>query len=248
MSEKQSFFETMPPKFAFWAGVVASAAVISIIGFIIMLVLVLDEPEDSDNAADSEDAADVAAAVQANNAGTGDSVSTDSLRETKGSGSITLIEYSDVDCPYCQRFHTTTKQLVDSYGDRVSFSFKHFPLQSLHPSSPEKAEAAECGREQGKFWEMLDALFTEDTSSPVEDGELTKVATVAGLDTAQFEDCLASGKYTDLVSADASEAQRLGGNGTPFSVIIDSEGNVLDTISGALQYDVMTERLDQYLN
>ncbi|MDO8488241.1 MAG: thioredoxin domain-containing protein [bacterium] len=72
---------------------------------------------------------------------------------------VTLIEYSDFQCPYCAQAFPTIKQILDEYGDKVVFAYKHFPLSQIHPHAQKTAEAAECARDQGKFWEFHDALF-----------------------------------------------------------------------------------------
>ncbi len=72
---------------------------------------------------------------------------------------VTLIEYSDFECPFCQRFHPTVKQLLEKYPDDVAVVFRHFPLESIHPNARGYAVASECAAEQGKFWEFTDSIF-----------------------------------------------------------------------------------------
>ncbi|MBI2029823.1 thioredoxin domain-containing protein [Candidatus Gottesmanbacteria bacterium] len=77
---------------------------------------------------------------------------------------ITLIEYSDFECPYCIRAYPTVKEVLKQYGDKIKFSYKNFPLSSIHPNAQKAAEAAACASEQGKFWEYHDKLFESATS------------------------------------------------------------------------------------
>lgn len=72
---------------------------------------------------------------------------------------VTIVEYSDFQCPYCSRVHPTVKQIMKEYGDKVVLVYKHFPLISIHPRAQIAAEAAECAKDQGKFWEFHDQLF-----------------------------------------------------------------------------------------
>jgi len=74
--------------------------------------------------------------------------------------SITIIEYSDFQCPFCKRFYPTTQQVLKDYQGKVRLVYRHFPLTQIHPYAQAMAEASECAAEQGKFWEYVDALFT----------------------------------------------------------------------------------------
>lgn len=76
---------------------------------------------------------------------------------------VTIIEFSDFQCPFCSRANPTVKQVLESYGDKVVLSYKHFPLVSIHPRAQKSAEAAECAKDQGKFWEFHDQLFDNQT-------------------------------------------------------------------------------------
>jgi len=77
----------------------------------------------------------------------------------KGGSPIVIVEYSDFQCPYCEAVYPTVKQVLQEYGDKVMFTYKHLPLISIHPHAQKTAEAAECAADQGKFWEFHDALF-----------------------------------------------------------------------------------------
>ena len=140
------------------------------------------------------------------------------------------------------------QQIVNDYDGQVRWAYKHFPLASLHQKAQREAEATECAAEQGKFWEYLDKIFDVTPSNDgLQDSQLFTIADELGMDRGQFDDCLESGKYTKKVQAEYQEAQNLGGTGTPFSVIIDAQGNVITSIPGALPYNQLSGALDQIL-
>lgn len=82
-----------------------------------------------------------------------------SITRGKAGAPITIVEYSDFQCPYCSKAHPTIKQVLSDYGDKIQLVYKHFPLVSIHPRAQISAEAAECAKDQGKFWEFHDQLF-----------------------------------------------------------------------------------------
>ena len=84
---------------------------------------------------------------------------TDAATKGEGSGTVTLLEYSDFQCPFCARAKPTVDQIMQEYQGKVLLVYKHFPLKQIHPLAQKAAEAAECARDQGKFWEMHDKLF-----------------------------------------------------------------------------------------
>jgi protein-disulfide isomerase len=163
---------------------------------------------------------------------------------------ISIIEFSDIDCPFCSRFHDTMNQVLAEYDDDIKWAYRHFPLPQLHPEAPKKAEAAECVGELGgndKFWSFLDKLFANKTAL----ADLGSVASSVGVDANAFQSCLDSGKYTDKIqeqSKEAANAGRVGcprGVGTPFSVIVSGDTKI--PICGALPYEQITAQLDSLL-
>ncbi len=158
---------------------------------------------------------------------------------------VTIVEFSDIDCPFCSRFHTTMKQVIEDYDGQVNWVFRHFPLTSLHPEAFKKAEAAECVGElggNGKFWEFLDLLF-ENSSEKVAD--LPDIVGNIGIDVDDFQTCLDSGRHANKVRDHATQAQTAGGRGTPYSVIIS--GDQTTPISGALPLESVKSLLDTVL-
>ena len=159
---------------------------------------------------------------------------------------IVLVEYSDFQCPYCLRHHPTMKRIVEEYGDKVSWVYRHFPLTSIHPQAQDSAEAAECANEQGKFWDFADKLYENQTQ--LGSDLYTKLASDLKLNESKFADCVSSGKYRNAVTADSTEGDTIGVTGTPATVVM--KGNDPTTgqlVSGALPYESFKAAIDQLL-
>jgi len=153
---------------------------------------------------------------------------------------VTLIEFSDFECPYCAKFTLETlPQIKKDYIDtgKVKMVFKHFPI---HSGSQKAAEASECAFEQGKFWEYSDKLFANQSKLTVDD--LKKYAKDLSLDSQKFDQCLDSGKFTAEVEANAVDAQNAGIDGTPMFF---ANGEL---ISGAVPYSYFQQIIDSKLS
>lgn len=165
---------------------------------------------------------------------------------------IIIVEYSDTECPFCSRFHATMKQVMDTYGKtgQVAWVYRHSPLDQLHSKARKEAAALECAAEIGgndKFWAYTDRIYE---ITPANNGldalELPKIAEYVGLDVAQFNTCLASGKYDAKIQADLENAQATGGQGTPWSVIISKDGTK-SSLNGAYPYANVKQIIDTLL-
>jgi len=129
---------------------------------------------------------------------------------------VTVVEFSDYQCPFCARnFQQTFPQILSDYikTGKVKYVFRDFPLESIHPLAFKASEAARCGGEQGKFWEMHDKLFTNQTKLTADD--LASHAKEVGLDAAKFKECLGSGKQAAKIRDDQAEGRKAGVSGTP---------------------------------
>jgi protein-disulfide isomerase len=159
---------------------------------------------------------------------------------SKGSASapIEMIEFSDFQCPFCLRADPTVQQVLKTYGDRIRFVYRHYPLPN-HPSARPAAEAAACANEQGKFWPYHDHLFANPTKLSAAD--LKQAAAELGLNTPQFNACVDSHKFKAEVDADVREGEQAGVNGTPAFFI---NGRA---ISGAQPFDVFKKVIDEEL-
>lgn len=164
---------------------------------------------------------------------------------------IMIVEYSDLECPFCKRFHATLQQIINEYSGQVAWVYRHFPLDSLHPIKARKgAEAAECAGELGgeeKFWAFIDRYFEITPSNNQFDmAQLPVIADTIGLDRAAFTKCTESGKYAAKVEAQAQDAAAAGATGTPFSIIITKDGKKFP-VNGALPYAQIKSFIDQAL-
>ncbi len=126
---------------------------------------------------------------------------------------VTIVEFTDIHCPFCQKVLPTLTQLLSRYGDKVKLVYKDFPIDSLHPNARKGHEAARCAHEQGKFWPYHDKLFAASPKASPED--LKAYAKEVGLDLSAFEKCFSDGKYVKAVQDDIEEGRRIGVTGTP---------------------------------
>ncbi len=125
---------------------------------------------------------------------------------------VTIVEFSDFQCPFCARVSPTIQQLFDRYPGKIRWIFKHYPLP-IHPDAPLAHEASLVAGEQGKFWEMHDLLFLNQRAMKRED--LIKYAKQLGLDMKRFNKKLDAGEFKPVIRADIGEGQKLGVRGTP---------------------------------
>lgn len=151
---------------------------------------------------------------------------------------VKLVEYSDFQCPFCERHYPVLKQILKDYGDQVSLEYKHFPL-SFHPFAQKAAEASECANDQGKFWEYHDKIFENQSALSLE--AIKQWAVDLKLNASKFNTCLDSNKYAGRVAAELAEGEKLGVNGTPATFV---NGQL---VSGAQPYEAFKSIIDNLL-
>ena len=159
---------------------------------------------------------------------------------------VTLVEYSDFECPFCKRFHATLKQVVAQSNGQVRWVYRHYPLEQLHPVKARKeAAASECAAELGgneAFWKFADRFFelTPSNNKTDLDTVLPQIAREIGLDQADFASCIASGRHDRKIDNDFRNAMATGGNGTPWTIIL-SKGGKAYPVSGAQPYGAVKQ-------
>jgi len=161
---------------------------------------------------------------------------------TRGSSHprVTLVEFSDFQCPYCRATAPTLREVEKKYGDRVQIVYRQFPLTSIHPFAFKAAEASLCANEQGKFWEMHDAMFEDQTKLGVSD--LKQTARRLGVDGKKFDSCIDTGRYVERVQNDQKEGQRDGVNGTPAMFL---NGKYVE--GGSVPFSVLDQLIQEEL-
>jgi protein-disulfide isomerase len=126
---------------------------------------------------------------------------------------VTIVEFSDFECPYCKAAEPTVKHVIEKYDGKVRLAYRDLPIRGSHPHADAAAEAAHCAAEQGKFWEYHDRLFAEQ--SKLDSASLKEDARSVGLDEGRFDACVASHKFQAKVQQDADQAFEAGITGTP---------------------------------
>jgi len=161
---------------------------------------------------------------------------------------VKIVEYSDLDCPFCSKAHQTIKQLLAEYGsDKIAWVYRHYPIPQLHPYAALKSRATECAFEQkGEtgFWNFVDAYFLQQDPQAKSE-ELIILARSQGLDVAKFSQCLSSNKYDERISAQAQNAVSAGSQGTPYFVLVAGANYV--PIKGALPIASFQTEIDKLL-
>lgn len=255
---KQGILSMLSPKQSFILGIGGAAMVGIVIGFFILLGIVVNG-ESSNSVAGSTAPAPSAPSPtltppppsrppRPTNVVVQPVTAEDHVKGDRNA-KISIIEFSDLECPFCKRIHPTLQKLVDDYNGQVNWVYRHFPLASLHPRAAYQAEATECANELGGndgFWAYLDRLFEiTPSNNGLQDSQLPQIAEDIGLNRSAFEACLNSGKYTSHVQSDLAQAQAAGGTGTPYSVIVADGQNI--PVSGAVPISQFKAIIDPLL-
>ena len=163
---------------------------------------------------------------------------------------IKIVEFSDPECPFCKKFHSTMHEVLKNYDGQVAWVYRHFPLDSLHSQARKETAATECAANLGgnaKFWAYLDRLMEVTPSNNGLDlAELPRIAKYVGLDVEKFQTCLISGQFDAKVESQYQDGLTSGAAGTPYGVIITPQGPV-STIEGAYPYSSVKQSIDKAL-
>ncbi len=166
---------------------------------------------------------------------------------------VFVVEFSDLECPFCKVFHATLQQIIKQYGDsgKVAWVYRHFPLENLHPKAFKESEATECAAELGgekAFWAYTNRLFEITPSNNGLDlALLPTIATEVGLDQKAFSTCLESGRHAEKVRKDLNDALNSGGRGTPHTIVITKDGKKTVAIQGAQSFEFVSATIEKLL-
>lgn len=186
----------------------------------------------------------------------GAEVNVDPLRDSdhirgEKSARVLLIEYSDLECPFCKRFHPTAQQAVDEYKGEVAWVYRHFPLDQIHSKADKEAEAVECAAELGGedgFWKLTGKIYeVTPSNNGLNLDDLPKLAQEVGLDQAKVKACLDSGKYASRVEEDYQSGIKAGVQGTPGNILLDTKTGKTVSIPGAVPFESLKSSIDSML-
>lgn len=164
--------------------------------------------------------------------------------------SLTWIEYSDLQCPFCKKIHPDLVKVLSEYDGKLRWVYKHFPLSSIHARAQKSGEAAECvassaGNEA--FWKFIDTVFAETAPADIlEDAGLVKAAVAAGANGSKVQACISSGEKAQRVQTDYDSGSKAGVTGTPGGFLLDGKGNAW-VINGAMPYATIKSVVDAAL-
>lgn len=227
-------------KVNFLLGFFAGLALVSVIGFLILLGVMFRGKQEVDLGAQAGDTVAQEETQEAQEAEPVRELAADDHYKGDPNASIQFIIYDDFECPYCYNHEATLAQIEAEYPDDVVIVYRHFPL-SFHANAQKAAEASECAAEQGKFWEMHDMLFEAAGTGELGIDKFKQIAASLGLDTAQFNQCLDSAKYEQEVQKDLADGLRFGVQGTPGNFV----NGIL--ISGAYPFEQFQSIFEQIL-
>lgn len=164
---------------------------------------------------------------------------------------IALIEYSDLECPFCKRFHPTAQQVVDTYKNDVMWVYRHFPLDQIHSKADKEAEAVECAYKlagNDGFWKLTDKIFeVTPTNNGLDLATLPDLASGVGLNKQAFQTCLDSGEMAAHVEEDYQSGVTAGVSGTPGNILLDTKTGKTRVIPGAVPFDQIKQAIDEML-
>lgn len=163
---------------------------------------------------------------------------------------VTLVEYTDFECPYCKQFHPTTTKILEEYGDKVRLVLRNYPLP-FHANAQKAAEAAECVAKlsgNDAYWKFVDLYFERTTSNGngIALDAMAPMAAEAGANQAAVQKCLDSGEMAERVKTDMEKGSAAGVTGTPGTFIVTEDG-VQEIIPGALPFESVKASVDKYL-
>jgi protein-disulfide isomerase len=163
---------------------------------------------------------------------------------------VKIVEFSDLECPYCKNFHATIRQIMSAFGDQVAWIFREYPIPELHPKASHEAQAAECAAKLGgndKFWQFIDKIFEiTPSNNGLDQNLLGKTASDIGINADDFNTCLSSTYGQDKIKSDTQDALNSGAEGTPYAIVVNGKGQKF-VIPGALPFEQVSATVNQAL-
>lgn len=225
----------------FWLGFFAGMAILAVVAFFVLLIVVFSNKQPVNFAANADTTAQPAQQAEQPAVAPVPGVKDGEKFLGGKDAKAVLIEYTDLECPYCSKQHTTVKQILSIYGDKVKYVLRHYPLTSIHPDAQKAAEAVECATEQNKRFEMVDYVFDANAAQAMSVDSWKAGAKKMGLNVGKFNDCLDSGRMAAAVEASAQEGGTAGVDGTPATFING------ELVSGAVPIDSFKGMIDNAL-
>ena len=259
MEEKnKSIFEVMNPQQTFLFGLVGGVMLLCTVGFFILLGIFLKGGNagalaynnGNNDVAVNTAGSDTAVANNGAPANITVKAVDSKIDHIRGNANakITIVEFSDPECPFCKAFHQTMQQVMTNYGDQVRWVYRNMPLDGLHSQARTEANALECAGAQGKFWEYTDLVYkTTNSNNTLDLTLLPKFATQLGLNLSKFNTCYQNKDFATKIQNDEADGQAAGGQGTPYSLLIGPDGTKT-AINGAYPYTQVEQMIKQYLN
>jgi len=165
---------------------------------------------------------------------------------------VKIVEYTDLECPFCKQFHDTMKRVMEKYGPdgKVAWVMRNFPLSQLHPNAPSLALAAECVAELGgnsAYWKFLDEIFRRaPINTQFDFAQMDAAVGAVAVNTTQFKSCFESEKHAAKIEKEFNDAVASGGRGTPFNILVKKDGTNVP-IEGSQPYEVVVAAIEDAL-
>ncbi|MFH1098889.1 MAG: DsbA family protein [Candidatus Uhrbacteria bacterium] len=165
---------------------------------------------------------------------------------TAADAGLVIVEFSDFECQFCRQAFPIIRSVVASHADRVRYVYRDFPVDSIHSTARDAAEAAQCAHEQGKFWSYHDKLF--QSADTLDANLLAQLARQVGLDGQQFDACVASRRFADEVQRDVDAGITLGVRGTPtWFFLPDGDTAKARRVEGVIPMEALERAIERVL-
>lgn len=239
---KRSLFESASPQLTFWFGFFVGAGLLTLIGFIFLAVVMMKGIDLGSDTSTTKTGTTTTTTTNTNTAAAAAQPTlVDAANITIEEGDyvrgnpdakVTMVEFTDLECPFCKKFHPSIKNTFDANKNDVRWVYKHFPL-SFHPEAKPAAVASECAGKLGgndTFWTYVDTLY--ENQNDLGDALYKQIAGDLGLNAGEFSTCLTSGEFNAKIAADQKLGQSVGVGGTPSTYVIS--GGTAEKLNGAV--------------